>query len=82
MPRKKVRVTVKEEIAGQAMARDYFEVFQGNPAGQRILVDLQSRFEHRESHVPGDPFSTAHNEGKRSVMLFVYKQIAAGQGGI
>jgi len=59
----------------------YSDVFQANPAGQKILEEMSIIFEHRISHVSGDPYETAFREGQRSVMLFIYKKCAEAQEG-
>lgn len=59
----------------------YSDVFQANPAGQKILEEMSVLFEHRSSHVQGDSHETAFREGQRSVMLFIYHKCAEAQGG-
>lgn len=59
----------------------YDDVFQANPAGQKILEEMSIIFEHRLSHVPGDSHETAFREGQRSVMLFIYRKCADAQEG-
>lgn len=75
MPRKKP----DEGVQGvEVSPKVYHSLFQASGEGQRVLVELQNRFELRSSHVPGDPYTTAFNEGQRSVMLFIYNKIAEG----
>lgn len=40
-------------------------------AGKGVLDVLESEFADRTSHVPGDPYTSAFNEGQRSVVLFL-----------
>jgi hypothetical protein len=42
----------------------YKDVF-GNGAGAKLLAEWEKRYTWRSSHVPGDPYSTAFNEGIR-----------------
>lgn len=45
-------------------------VFSG-PDGDKAFDLLYKEFADRNSHVPGDPYTTAFNEGQRSVVLFL-----------
>ncbi len=48
---------------------DYRTIFEG-PQGQRVLADLCHRHGIFDPcHVPGDPYSTAYNDGRRSVIV-------------
>ena len=48
---------------------DYRTIFEG-PQGQRVLADLCHRHGIFDPcHVPGDPYSTAYNDGRRSVVV-------------
>ena len=51
-----MRLTEKEK----KRLADYRTIFKG-PQGERVLADL--------CHVPGDPYSTAYNDGRRSVII-------------
>ncbi len=42
----------------------YKDVF-GKGAGAKLLAEWEKRYVRRSSHVPGDPHSTAFNEGIR-----------------
>ena len=45
---------------------DYRTIFEG-PQGERVLADLCHRHGIFDPcHVPGDPYSTAYNDGRRS----------------
>lgn len=66
----------KEESKNTILRKYYLEIFQGNPAGMKILEDLSIRFENRPSFVAGDSHATAKNEGQREVILYIYQQIA------
>jgi hypothetical protein len=50
--------------------RLYLQCFTGM-LGEGILEDLKAHYLYRESHIPGDPFSTAYREGQRSVVLHI-----------
>ena len=48
---------------------DYRTIFEG-PQGERVLADLCHRHGIFDPwHVPGDPYSTAYNDGRRSVVV-------------
>ena len=48
---------------------DYRTIFKG-PQGERVLADLCHRHGIFDPcHVPGDPYSTAYNDGRRSVVV-------------
>ena len=48
---------------------DYRTVFE-SPQGQRVLADLCQRHGiYDPCHVPGDAYSTAYNDGRRSVVV-------------
>lgn len=42
-----------------------------SPDGKEVFKALYKEFADRNSHVPGDPYTTAFNEGQRSVILFL-----------
>ena len=39
----------------------------------KVLKDLKSAYQMRESYVQGDPYETARREGERSVFLRILK---------
>ncbi len=48
---------------------DYRTIFKG-PQGERVLADLCHRHGiFAPCHVPGDAYSTAYNDGRRSVVI-------------
>jgi hypothetical protein len=49
----------------------YQRVFQQDGDGAAILEQLAAKYHHGTSHVPGDPYETAFNEGARSVVLYI-----------
>lgn len=49
--------------------KDLIKSVLGTDAGQQLLLVLDSRFNARSSFVPNDPYTTAFNEGQRSVVL-------------
>ena len=60
-----MRLTEKEK----KRLADYRTIFEG-PQGQRVLADLCHRHGIFDPcHVPGDPYSTAYNDGRRSVVV-------------
>ncbi len=53
---------------------DYKELF-GTDIGQKVLMDLMKNHGVLQSlHCPGDPYSTAFNDGARSVVLRIMKR--------
>ena len=60
-----MRLSEKEK---QRLA-DYRTIFKG-PQGERVLADLCHRHGIFDPcHVPSDPYSTAYNDGRRSVVV-------------
>ena len=60
-----MRITEKEK----KRLADYRTVFE-SPQGQRVLADLCQRHGiYDPCHVPGDAYSTAYNDGRRSVVV-------------
>ena len=60
-----MRLTEKEK----KRLADYRTIFEG-PQGQRVLADLCHRHGIFDPcHVPGDPYTTAYNDGRRSVVV-------------
>tara|TARA_R100001086_G_scaffold10687_1_gene5665 strand:- start:56 stop:352 length:297 start_codon:yes stop_codon:yes gene_type:complete len=59
------RITEKEK----KRLADYRTIFKG-PQGERVLADLCHRHGIFDPcHVPGDAYSTAYNDGRRSVVV-------------
>ena len=52
----------------EKLAQDYVNAFTSE-SGKRVLDDLRKSFGRRSSHAPGDPYTTAYNEGRRDVYL-------------
>ena len=50
------------------LKRDYSDCF-GTREGMKVLEDLKSAYQLRESYAKGDPYETARREGERSVYL-------------
>ncbi len=42
-----------------------------SPDGKKNVAVLEREFSDRTSHVRGDPYTSAFNEGQRSVILFM-----------
>ena len=60
-----MRITEKEK----KRLADYRSIFEG-PQGERVLADLCHRHGIFDPcHVPGDPYTTAYNDGRRSVVV-------------
>lgn len=60
------------------MLRNYVATFESS-AGREVFRDLVQHYLYRTSHVPGDPYTTAYQEGQRSVVLAIRKAMAAGR---
>lgn len=52
-----------------------------SPDGQENVATLEQEFADRTSHVPGDPYTSAFNEGQRSVVLFLKDIIESNYNG-
>ena len=50
------------------LKRNYVDCF-GTNEGIKVLEDLKSAYQLRESYTKGDPYETARREGERSVYL-------------
>ena len=50
------------------LRKDYADCF-GSISGNKVLEDLKSAYQTRESYVKGDPYETARREGERAVYL-------------
>jgi len=50
------------------LKRNYADCF-GTGDGKKVLKDLRSAYQLRESYSKGDPYETARREGERSVYL-------------
>jgi hypothetical protein len=62
----------KRSIANVQMYKDVFS----SGAGQKVLWDLMKNNSMvTDSHVVGDPYSTAYNEGRRAVVLHILEKI-------
>lgn len=73
---------VSEEAIAKAtaLAKSYYNIFQGNPDGQKILEDLSKKFYDRSSVTnPVDPHATLVLEGQRQVILFILLKCAEAQ---
>jgi len=79
MPPRKEKTIEAHKETSMVNSKLYSDVFQANPAGQKILEEMSVLFENRISHVPGDSHETAFREGQRSVMLYIYKKCANAQ---
>jgi hypothetical protein len=63
---------VKRSIAN---IQAYKSVFKSED-GQKVLWDLMKLNSFmQDSYVQGDPYSTAYNEGRRSVVLYILQKI-------
>ena len=50
------------------LKKDYADCF-GSISGMKVLEDLRSAYQLRESYVRGDSYETARREGERAVYL-------------
>lgn len=57
----------QEDKDSQKRQRAYYDLFNST-LGQQVLEDMR-KLCCGPSHVPGDPYTTAHNEGRRDVVL-------------
>lgn len=54
--------------------KDYSIAF-GTDQGKRVLEDMRRSYCKRTSHVDGDPYTTAFNEGRRDVVLSIERAL-------
>lgn len=75
---------VNDKAAGTTASREkealrktilYKKVF-ANPEGEEVISDLMQLTGHfSQSHVPGDPYSTAFNDGQKNVVNTILRAI-------
>jgi len=53
--------------------RAAYRIFETSGDGQTVLQDLADSYYDVSSFVPGDPQSTAFNEGRRAVVLAIFE---------
>lgn len=74
-----VQRRVSEALDGLAMMINRHERYCAHfesAEGKAILRDLMRKYRVLETtHVPGDPHSTAYNEGQRSVILSILRYV-------
>lgn len=59
------------KVAKQVQAA--YRIFETSVDGKAVLDDLCDAFYDRISHVPGDPHTSAFNEGQRSVVAAIFQ---------
>ena len=62
---------VELRLEAEQQATDLKRIL-ASPDGQTLMASLEREFADRTSHVAGDPYTSAFNEGQRSVVLFLY----------
>lgn len=73
-------MTMQYEKDRKVLTKLYLDVFQANPAGQKILADLAMRFYDRPSVLAGEPeHMTFVREGERTVLLYIIQKCAEAQ---
>ena len=70
----------------QALLKSHYVVAFGpkcGPAQEAVLRDLyEEGGMMKRSHVPGDPYATAFNEGARSVVLHIFEMTFGAKGAV
>lgn len=56
-----------------------WEVFQNNPAGQKVLEHLSSRFYDSPIYTRGDAYDTTYKIGQRDVIAYIINSLATAQ---
>lgn len=75
------KIKDSEEKKVDVLSKLYADVFQANPAGQKVFEDLQARFYGRPSVIAGEPeHMTFVHEGERIVLLYILQRCADAQG--
>jgi hypothetical protein len=54
----------------------YFNTFQREPDGEKILSELSALFYDCDLHVKGDPYETAYRTGRREVIRYILMRCA------
>jgi|TARA_R100001460_G_scaffold2057_4_gene7019 hypothetical protein len=57
------------------MTNDDYRLVFTSKEGERVLQDLRERFYDRDTFVRGEPDTTAYNQGARSVLFFIFRQL-------
>jgi hypothetical protein len=58
----------RKEKAGDQLLRSFYDTFKSGP-GSVVYDFLESQYNNTTSFVPGEPETTAYNEGCRAVFL-------------
>jgi hypothetical protein len=59
-------------------AKTYWHVFKNDPAGEQILEELTALFYDIKAF-DANPYITAHNEGKRAVIMYILMKLTNSQ---
>lgn len=71
---------IAQEKKVDVLSKLYSDLFQTNPAGQKVFEDLHARFYGRPSVIPGEPeHMTFVREGERNVLLYILQRCADAQ---
>jgi len=57
------------------MTNDDYRLVFTSKEGERVLQDLRERFYDRDTFVRGEPDTTTYNQGARSVLFFIFRQL-------
>ena len=57
------------------MTNDDYRLVFTSKEGERVLQDLRERFYDRDIFVRGETDTTAYNQGARSVLFFIFRQL-------
>ena len=57
------------------MTKDDYRLVFTSTEGERVLQDLRERFYDRDTFVRGETDTTAYNQGARSVLFFIFRQL-------
>jgi len=57
------------------MINDDYRLVFTSKEGERVLQDLRERFYDRDTFVRGETDTTAYNQGARSVLFFIFRQL-------
>jgi len=73
-------MTIKQTLEAAGVSQRLYAKYKvafGTPEGKDVLLDLQKRFHiHDDCFVPGQPDTSLHNEGQRSVVLHIITLLA------
>ena len=60
--------SIKKRLAIKASK---FQILFSTKEGEEVLKALEEEFDQLNIHIPGDPYTTAYNLGRRDVLQYI-----------